>query len=133
MNQYDSCILCTFSTNIHCYLKAWLLNIDSHLISLQVEQMHKIFKLCGSPSEDYWQRTKFPHATSFKPQHPYKRQVAQTFKNFSSSALALVDKLLTIEPEERGSATSALKSEVLLSSLLFFPFFFSHDDEVFQN
>ncbi|RDX95847.1 putative serine/threonine-protein kinase, partial [Mucuna pruriens] len=77
----------------------------------EVEQMHKIFKLCGSPSEDYWQRTKFPHATSFKPQHPYNRQVADTFKNFSPPALALVDKLLTIEPEDRGSATSALQSE----------------------
>jgi len=76
--------------------------------------MHKIFKLCGSPSEDYWQRTKFPHATSFKPQQPYNRQISETFKNFSSPALALVDKLLTIEPEGRGSATSALESEVML-------------------
>lgn len=84
---------------------------------MQVEQMHKIFKLCGSPSEDYWQRTKLPHATSFKPQHPYNRQVSETFKNFSPTALALVDTLLTIEPEGRGSATSALESEVILSSL----------------
>lgn len=79
--------------------------------------MHKILKLCGSPSEDYWQRTKFPHATSFKPQHPYKRNITETFKSFSSSALALVDKLLAIEPEDRGSATSAIISEVILSNL----------------
>ena len=84
---------------------------------MQVEQMHKIFKLCGSPSEDYWQRTKLPHATSFKPQHPYNRQVSETFKNVSPTALALVDMLLTIEPEDRGSATSALESQVILSSL----------------
>ncbi|XP_015964559.2 probable serine/threonine-protein kinase At1g09600 [Arachis duranensis] len=77
----------------------------------EVEQMHKIFKLCGSPSEEYWQRTKFPHATSFKPQQHYERQIAKTFRKVSSSALALVDKLLSMEPEDRGSATCALQSE----------------------
>lgn len=76
--------------------------------------MHKIFKLCGSPTEDYWQKTKFPLATSFKSQHFYKRCVTETFKNFPPSALALVDKLLSMEPEARGSATSALGSEVYL-------------------
>ncbi|XP_057974970.1 probable serine/threonine-protein kinase At1g09600 isoform X2 [Malania oleifera] len=77
----------------------------------EVEQMHKIFKLCGSPSEEYWRKSKLPHATSFKPQHPYKRCVSETFKDFPPSALALVDKLLTIEPEDRGRAAFALKSE----------------------
>jgi len=77
--------------------------------------MHKIFKLCGSPSEDYWQRSRLPHATSFKPQPPYKRCVFETFKDFPSSALALVDKLLSVEPENRGSAASALRSEVNLT------------------
>ncbi|KAJ6762193.1 PROTEIN KINASE SUPERFAMILY PROTEIN [Salix koriyanagi] len=76
----------------------------------EVEQMHKIFKLCGSPSEAYWTKTKFPHATSFKPQQPYIRRVAETFKNFPPSALTLVDKLLSMEPQDRGSATSALRS-----------------------
>ncbi|KAI9082951.1 hypothetical protein K1719_035094 [Acacia pycnantha] len=77
----------------------------------EVEQMHKIFKLCGSPSEEFWQKTKLPHATSFKPQRQYRRRVSETFKDFSASALALVEKLLAIEPEDRGSATSALQSE----------------------
>lgn len=80
--------------------------------------MHKIFKLCGSPSEDFWKKTKLPHATSFKPQQPYKRRIADTFKEFPSTALALVDKLLAIEPENRESAGSALRSEVSLCSLL---------------
>lgn len=79
--------------------------------------MHKIFKLCGSPSEDFWKKTKLPHATSFKPQQPYKRRIAETFKEFPSTALALVDKLLAIEPENRESAGSALRSEVSLCSL----------------
>lgn len=81
--------------------------------------MHKIFKLCGSPSEDYWQKSRLPHATSFKPQHRYRRCVPDTFKDFTPAALALVDKLLSIEPENRGSAASALRSEVTLSSPLF--------------
>ncbi|KAJ6931953.1 serine/threonine-protein kinase [Populus alba x Populus x berolinensis] len=77
----------------------------------EVEQLHKIFKLCGSPSDEYWKRSKLPHATIFKPQHPYKRCVAETFKDFPSSALALLDVLLTVEPEARGTALSALDSE----------------------
>ncbi|MCL7048516.1 hypothetical protein MKW94_006533 [Papaver nudicaule] len=76
----------------------------------EVEQLHKIFKLCGSPADDYWTKKKLPHATIFKPQHPYKRCIAETFKSFPSSALALLDVLLAIEPEDRGTASSALKS-----------------------
>ncbi|KAK8582754.1 hypothetical protein V6N13_069523 [Hibiscus sabdariffa] len=77
----------------------------------EVEQLHKIFKLCGSPSEDYWKRSKLPHATIFKPQHPYKRCVPETFKDFPVSALTLLEVLLAIEPECRGTASSALQSE----------------------
>ncbi|KDP42465.1 hypothetical protein JCGZ_00262 [Jatropha curcas] len=77
----------------------------------EVEQLHKIFKLCGSPSVEYWKRSKLPHATIFKPQQPYKRCVSETFKEFPSSALALLDVLLAVEPEDRGTASSALSSE----------------------
>lgn len=77
----------------------------------EVEQLHKIFKLCGSPSEDYWKKSKLPHATIFKPQQPYKRCVAETFKDFPPSALALMEVLLAIEPADRGTAASALKSD----------------------
>ncbi|XP_011028375.1 PREDICTED: probable serine/threonine-protein kinase At1g09600 isoform X1 [Populus euphratica] len=77
----------------------------------EVEQLHKIFKLCGSPSDEYWKRSKLPHATIFKPQHPYKRCVAETYKDFPSSALSLLDVLLAVEPEPRGTAFSALDSE----------------------
>ncbi|KAK6787312.1 hypothetical protein RDI58_015837 [Solanum bulbocastanum] len=77
----------------------------------EVEQMHKIFKLCGSPSEEYWSKSKLPLATSFKQQNPYKRGIADTFKDLPPIALALVDTLLSIEPENRGTASSALNSE----------------------
>ncbi|GKA42354.1 probable serine/threonine-protein kinase, partial [Tanacetum coccineum] len=46
----------------------------------EVEQLHKIFKLCGSPSEEYLRKSRLPHATIFKPQQPYKRCVSETFK-----------------------------------------------------
>ncbi|KAL8139277.1 LOW QUALITY PROTEIN: hypothetical protein V2J09_005298, partial [Rumex salicifolius] len=77
----------------------------------EVEQIHRIFKLCGSPSEEYWKKSRLSHATIFKPQHTYSRCVAETFKNFPSSALDLLSVLLDVEPEERGSASSALDSE----------------------
>ncbi|EOY22588.1 Kinase superfamily protein [Theobroma cacao] len=77
----------------------------------EVEQLHKIFKLCGSPSEEYWKKSKLPNATLFKPQQPYKCCIAETFKDFPSSSLPLIETLLTIDPEERSTATAALNSD----------------------
>ncbi|GMH21993.1 hypothetical protein Nepgr_023836 [Nepenthes gracilis] len=77
----------------------------------EVEQLHKIFKLCGSPSEEYWKKSRLPHATVFKPQHPYRRVVLETFKDFPPSALTLLNALLAVEPEQRGTASMALQSE----------------------
>ncbi|CAI0428595.1 unnamed protein product [Linum tenue] len=51
----------------------------------EVEQIHRIFKLCGSPAEDYWKIMRLP--TSFRPPQHYK-------------------------PSYRGTATSALQSQV---------------------
>uniref|UniRef100_A0A6N2NM79 Protein kinase domain-containing protein n=1 Tax=Salix viminalis TaxID=40686 RepID=A0A6N2NM79_SALVM len=84
----------------------------------EVEQLHKIFKLCGSPSEDYWRKSKLPHATIFKPQQPYRRCVADTFKEFPPPALALMETLLSIDPADRGSAASALRSEFFITGPL---------------
>ncbi|XP_020237056.1 probable serine/threonine-protein kinase At1g54610 [Cajanus cajan] len=77
----------------------------------EVEQLHKIFKLCGSPSEEYWKKYKLPNATLFKPQQPYKRCVLETFKDFPSSSLPLIETLLAIDPDDRGTASAALNSE----------------------
>ncbi|XP_057474735.1 probable serine/threonine-protein kinase At1g54610 [Actinidia eriantha] len=77
----------------------------------EVEQLHKIFKLCGSPSEEYWKKSRLPNATLFKPQQPYKRCISETFKNFPPSSLPLIETLLAIDPDERGSSTAALNSE----------------------
>ncbi|XP_031114332.1 probable serine/threonine-protein kinase At1g54610 [Ipomoea triloba] len=77
----------------------------------EVEQLHKIFKLCGSPSEEYWKKSKLPHATIFKPQQSYKRCIAETFKDFPPSSIPLIETLLAIDPAERQTATAALRSE----------------------
>ncbi|TVU47040.1 hypothetical protein EJB05_06618, partial [Eragrostis curvula] len=77
----------------------------------EVEQLHKIFKLCGSPTEEYWKKSKLPHATIFKPQQPYKRRIRETFKDFPQSALQLIETLLAIDPADRLTATCALRSD----------------------
>ncbi|KAK9292231.1 hypothetical protein L1049_020194 [Liquidambar formosana] len=77
----------------------------------EVEQLHKIYKLCGSPSDEYWKKSKLPNATIFKPQVPYKRCIAETFKDFPPSSLPLIETLLAIDPAERLTATYALSSE----------------------
>ncbi|KAK4568148.1 hypothetical protein RGQ29_003787 [Quercus rubra] len=77
----------------------------------EVEQLHKIFKLCGSPPEEYWKRTKLPHATLFKPQQPYGSCLRETFKDLPKTTTSLLETLLSVEPYKRGTASSALASE----------------------
>lgn len=77
----------------------------------EVEQLHKIFKLCGSPSEEYWKKTRLPNATLYKPQQPYKSCIREAFRDFPPTAVSLIETLLAIDPDERGTATAALNSE----------------------
>lgn len=84
----------------------------------QVEQLHKIFKLCGSPADDYWKTSKLPLATMFKPQQPYESTLAERCKEFPKGAVGLIQMLLSVEPHKRGSASSALNSEVIFFRFL---------------
>ncbi|XP_015883441.2 protein IMPAIRED IN BABA-INDUCED STERILITY 1 isoform X1 [Ziziphus jujuba] len=77
----------------------------------EVEQLHKIFKLCGSPPDDYWKKSRLPHATLFKPQQPYDSCLHETFKDLPTANVKLLETLLSVEPYKRGSASSALASE----------------------
>ncbi|PWZ37039.1 putative serine/threonine-protein kinase [Zea mays] len=77
----------------------------------EVEQLHKIFKLCGSPTDDYWKKSKLPHATIFKPHHPYTSTLRDVFKELPENALSLLETLLSVEPYKRGTASGALSSE----------------------
>jgi cyclin-dependent kinase 12/13 len=76
--------------------------------------LHKIFKLCGSPSDDYWRSLRLSHATFFRPPQPYRRYVAETFKDLPAAAMGLIETLLSVDPAHRGTAASALTSEVCM-------------------
>nr|GME02586.1 probable serine/threonine-protein kinase At1g54610 isoform X1 [Ipomoea batatas] len=78
----------------------------------EVEQLHKIFKICGSPSEDYWRKEKLPHSTVFKPLQPYRRRITEAFKDLPPTAVGLMETLLSIDPAQRGTAASALESDL---------------------
>ncbi|KAM5581318.1 putative serine/threonine-protein kinase [Rosa sericea] len=77
----------------------------------EVEQLHKIFKLCGSPPEEYWKNSKLPHATMFKPQYSYESSLRERCKEFPTTSVDLLQTLLSVEPYNRGTASSALMSE----------------------
>ncbi|XP_062197334.1 probable serine/threonine-protein kinase At1g54610 [Phragmites australis] len=77
----------------------------------EVEQIHRIFKLCGSPCGEYWKKLEVPQTGLFKPGRQYRGCIAETFKDFPHSALVLLDNLLALEPETRGTASSTLQSD----------------------
>lgn len=88
-----------------------------YLFAGQIEQLHRIYKLCGSPSDEYWKKYKLQNATVIKPREPYRRRIGETFKDFPPSSLPLIETLLAIDPAERGTATDALQSEVSASMI----------------
>ncbi|XP_038901925.1 probable serine/threonine-protein kinase At1g54610 isoform X2 [Benincasa hispida] len=77
----------------------------------EVEQLHKIFKLCGSPSKDYWKKLHLKHSTSMKPPQSYERCLRERYNDIPRAAVELMDTLLSIDPTGRGTAGSALNSE----------------------
>ncbi|KAJ1406279.1 Serine/threonine-protein kinase, active site [Sesbania bispinosa] len=77
----------------------------------EVEQLHKIFKLCGSPPDEYWKKTRLPHATLFKPQQPYDSCLRESFRDLPPASVNLLQTLLSVEPYKRATAASALSSE----------------------
>ncbi|KAL8133105.1 hypothetical protein AgCh_008532 [Apium graveolens] len=82
----------------------------------EVEQLHRIFKLCGSPSEDYWKKLKPP--TNFRPPSQYKPSFHEAFGSLPDSAMALLPALLSLEPVYRGTSASALQNDFFTSSPL---------------
>ncbi|XP_071731046.1 protein IMPAIRED IN BABA-INDUCED STERILITY 1-like [Rutidosis leptorrhynchoides] len=77
----------------------------------EVEQLHKIFKLCGTPPDDYWNKSKLPLANMYKPHHVYESSLRERCKQLPETAVNLIETLLSIDPCKRGSARSALESE----------------------
>ncbi|KAM1880990.1 hypothetical protein ACFX13_002651 [Malus domestica] len=103
------------------------------LLPGRTEQLHRIFRLCGTPSEDYWKRLKL--STTFRPPRSYKPNLQEAFKDFPISSLGLLSTLLALDPAYRGSAYSALKNEFFFRSPLAcelsgLPVIYNADDEL---
>ncbi|XP_058788398.1 protein IMPAIRED IN BABA-INDUCED STERILITY 1-like isoform X2 [Vicia villosa] len=74
------------------------------------DQLNKIFKLCGNPPTEFWNRTKPPFET-LRPQLPCDGCFQDSFKDLPPTSVNLLQTLLSIEPDKRGTAASALSSE----------------------
>uniref|UniRef100_A0A804U705 [RNA-polymerase]-subunit kinase n=2 Tax=Zea mays TaxID=4577 RepID=A0A804U705_MAIZE len=74
----------------------------------EVDQLLKIFRLCGSPPDDYWRKMKL--SPSFKPPKPYKATTGERFRDLPPSSLGLLATLLALDPAARGTAGQALQS-----------------------
>ncbi|KAI4375175.1 hypothetical protein MLD38_013079 [Melastoma candidum] len=75
----------------------------------EVEQLHRIFKLCGTPQDDYWKKVKLP--TTFRPKQTYKPSIIECFKEFPDTSVGLLSTLLALDPAYRGTASIALQHE----------------------
>ncbi|KAG6419729.1 hypothetical protein SASPL_116240 [Salvia splendens] len=82
----------------------------------EVEQLHRIFKLCGSPRDEYYKR--FNLSTALKPPQMYKPNLREAFKNFPPAAVDLLATLLSLDPGSRGTAASALQDKYFQTSPL---------------
>jgi cyclin-dependent kinase 12/13 len=80
-----------------------------------VEQLFKIFTLCGSPPDDYWRKLKL--SPTFKPPKAYKPTTGERFRDLPPSAVSLLATLLALDPAARGTAGQALQSSVRTSYL----------------
>ena len=79
----------------------------------EIEQLHKIYKLCGPPDEEFWEKNNKLHSQTkmFRPQHQYEGCLRESFEEFPKTAVNLLEKLLSTNPEKRGTASSAIMSE----------------------
>uniref|UniRef100_A0A453SU33 [RNA-polymerase]-subunit kinase n=1 Tax=Aegilops tauschii subsp. strangulata TaxID=200361 RepID=A0A453SU33_AEGTS len=75
----------------------------------EVEQLFKIFSLCGSPPDEYWRRMKLP--ATIRPPKTYKSTMAEKFAGMPPSAFPLLTTLLALDPAARGTAAQALQSD----------------------
>ncbi|XP_050212556.1 probable serine/threonine-protein kinase At1g54610 [Mercurialis annua] len=101
----------------------------------EVEQLHRIFKLCGTPSENYWKKLRL--STTFRPPKSYKPSLFEAFGEFPESSLGLLSTLLALDPAYRGSAASALQNDFfctnpLACDLSGLPVFWREEDELAQ-
>ncbi|KAJ4757685.1 Protein kinase superfamily protein [Rhynchospora pubera] len=99
--------------SVGCILGELLMGQPIFPARTEVEQLHKIFKVCGTPTEELWKKLKLPNIhTTFR---SYERCLAETFKDVPPSALSLLETLLSIDPDSRGTASDALNSDFFMT------------------
>ncbi|KAF7812531.1 putative serine/threonine-protein kinase [Senna tora] len=82
----------------------------------EVEQLHRIFRLCGTPSEEYWKKLKL--TTTFRPPKSYRPSLVESFRVLPPSSLGLLCTLLALDPAYRGTASKALQNQFFFTSPL---------------
>ncbi|XP_038076229.1 cyclin-dependent kinase 13-like isoform X2 [Patiria miniata] len=75
----------------------------------EIAQLELISRICGTPTPAVWPDViRLPLFNTIKPKKNYNRKLRDEFALLPKPALDLLDKMLTLDPEKRISATDAL-------------------------